>query len=176
MNFLGFFISPSFKKIFLLDIELYVEFVFFLLILWRCLTYFLVVSFLLRSCCYSCLWDFVLNVSSMSGHFYHFLLITFCKQTDYHVAQCSFLDISYIWGLLSFLDLWVTVFIEFEKFVGLISLGNFSAPYLWWLQLPNGMLGHLKFSHSSVMLCSFSVSFFSVLNFWIVFIAMLSSH
>lgn len=52
----------------------------------------------------------------LSDHFSNFPIITSFKQRDSTIPYCSFLNVSCIWGLLSFLKLWVcfTKFGDFE--------------------------------------------------------------
>lgn len=125
--------------------------------------------FLQEVCSLSYLWS-----SIHSGSFFFFwLLLRFFfiagfKWFDYDIPWCSFLRVSCVWALLSFLYsiCGFIMFIKCGKILAVASSNKFRPLYPFAPLLQELQSGTLKLSHSSLILCSpFSFIFLSVFYF-----------
>lgn len=93
-----------------------------------------------------------------------FFFIAGFKWFDYDIPQCSFLHVSCVWALLSFLYsiCWFIMFIKFGKILAVASSNKFRPLYPFAPLLQELQSGTLKLSHSSLIL---PFSFISVFYF-----------
>lgn len=109
-----------------------------------------------------------------SLNFLHFFSLTALKsfslscfqQLNFDVCWCGFLYVSFLWGSLTFLDMWVYSFCHIYNILVIIS-STFSVTSLFWVSNYT-MLDCLILSHRLWMHCSFCKNLFiSILHFWV---------
>lgn len=118
----------------------------FLSALYRyCSIVFLLALFLRKSSCLPYICFSVYNVLFFPGSSYDFLCITDLVQFDNDVTLFGFFYVSFAWGLLNFLDLWVYIFSQIQRFAVKLSSNLSRTPITC-------MLVYLMSSHSSLIL------------------------
>ena len=77
-----------------------------------------------------------------------------CQELNFDVRWCGFLYVSFLWGSLTFLDMWIYSFCHIYNILVIISSSTFSVTSLFWVS-NHTMLDCLILPHRLWMHCSF---------------------